>query len=38
MKRRVAGCDPGKASASFVIATVDDCGHVTVDETRVRQL
>ena len=32
MKSRVAGCDLGKASASFVIATVSERGDFTVEE------
>jgi activator of 2-hydroxyglutaryl-CoA dehydratase/predicted nucleotide-binding protein (sugar kinase/HSP70/actin superfamily) len=32
MTRRIAGCDLGKASASFVIATVDDNGKITIED------
>jgi activator of 2-hydroxyglutaryl-CoA dehydratase/predicted nucleotide-binding protein (sugar kinase/HSP70/actin superfamily) len=32
MSKRVAGCDLGKASASFVLARVDDGGNVVVEE------
>ena len=32
MSRRVAGCDLGKASASFVLARVDDDGSVVVED------
>ncbi|MFQ5456972.1 MAG: BadF/BadG/BcrA/BcrD ATPase family protein, partial [Myxococcota bacterium] len=32
MRRRIAGCDLGKASASFVTATVGDAGDVRVED------
>ncbi len=34
MSRRVAGCDLGKASSSFVIATIQDGGEVLVEDAQ----
>ena len=34
MSKRIAGCDLGKASASFVIASVRDDGELVVEEKR----
>ena len=34
MTRRVAACDLGKVSVSFVIASVGDDGGITVEDTR----
>lgn len=34
MAKRIAGCDLGKASASFVIANVGDDGTVAIEDTR----
>ncbi len=34
MSKRVAGCDLGKASASFVVASLGDDGQVTVDDVK----
>ncbi len=34
MSRRVAGCDLGKASASFVLARIDDGGGMVVEDVR----
>jgi hypothetical protein len=34
MSRRVAGCDLGKASASFVLARVDDGGSLVVEDVQ----
>ena len=34
MSRRVAGCDLGKASASFVVARIDDGGGIVVEDVQ----
>jgi activator of 2-hydroxyglutaryl-CoA dehydratase len=34
MSSRVAGCDLGKASASFVVATVADDGEIVIEDSR----
>jgi hypothetical protein len=34
MSRRVAGCDLGKASASFVLARIDDDGGLIVEDVQ----
>jgi hypothetical protein len=34
MSQRIAGCDLGKASASFVIASLQDDGGVVIEDTQ----
>jgi hypothetical protein len=34
MSRRVAGCDLGKASSSFVIASIKDGGEVLIEDAQ----
>ena len=33
MTMKIAGCDLGKASASFVVASINDDGHIDVEST-----
>ncbi len=33
MTMKIAGCDLGKASASFVVAGINDDGHIDVEHT-----